>query len=224
MSRSVLDATRQALEDVTNLGPDLKKAIDLGKEQATTRDGVIRTINEMADALQLACDLIAKELSSSIIEFHAQLSEGEECLRGCHERLAARVSEPSLRLLLHEGRVCGELHKIGDRFETPFSPESVAGLSFWENVKSFFTRSSVMSQELHGLIEGERMYLQDFSSFLDDVRVAAEEAIAVPWGSQNELKSKTASMIGLIREKRQSLLKKALEVREAANRAIGTLH
>ena len=224
MSSSVLDSTKNALKDVASLGSDLKKAIDLGKEQATTREGVIQTINEMSDALQVASDLIAKELSSSITEFHAQPGGGEAQLRGCFERLALRVSEPSLRLLLHEGRVCGALHKIGDRFETPFSPESVAALSFWQSIRTFFTRSSMMSQVLHGLIEGERDYLRDFSSFLEEIRIGSEEALAVQWGNEVELKKKTASMISLIREKRKSLLNKALEVRDAADAVIDELH
>lgn len=219
-----LDEAKSAIDDLGSIGSSLKDAIALGKEQASTRDGVIQTINEMCDALQLAVDLIAKELSASIIEFNRIKQGKEEILRGFFERLAARLSEPQLRLLLHEGQVCSELHKLGDRFETPMSPESIAALSVWEAVKAFFTRSSPMAATLHGLIEGERDYLRDFAAFLDDVRDRAEKATFIAWGEASALRQEGDSLIELMREKRTALQKKAANIRKAADTAIETMH
>jgi hypothetical protein len=219
-----LDDAKDAIDDISSLGSSLKDAIALGKEQASTRDGVIQTINEMCDALQLASDLLAKELSASILEFNRIKGDKEEILRGFFERVAARFSEPTLRLLLHEGQVCGELHKLGDRFETPFSPEAVAAQNVWQAVKTFFTRSSRMSVTLHGLVEGERDYLRDFSAFLDDVRDRAEKATALSWGQDAVLRQHGDSLSALLREKRAVLQQKVANVRHAADAAIATLH
>jgi hypothetical protein len=219
-----LDQTKSALDDVGTLGSSLKQAIALGKEQASTRDGVIQTINEMCDALQLASDLVAKEISSSILEFNRIKTDKEEMIRGFFERLAVRLSESRLRLLLHEGQVCGELHKLGDRFETPASPESIAALDFWEAVRTFFTRSSVMSIALHGLIEGERDYLRDFAAFLDEVRDRAEKATLLAWGQIDSLRHEGELLADVMRQKRNVLQQKVMSIRRAADGAIATLH
>lgn len=219
-----LEQAKSALDDLGGIGSSLRDAIALGKEQASTRDGVIQTINEMCDALQLAADLVAKELSTSILEFNRIKDEKEELLRGFFERLAARLAEPRLRLLLHEGQVCGELHKLGDRFETPVSPESLAALSAWQAVKAFFTRSSAMSTALHGLVEGERDYLRDFAEFLDDVRDRAEKATAMAWGQVGALRQEGESLTELMRQKRAALQQKAASIRKGADAAIATMH
>jgi hypothetical protein len=213
----------QAFSDVHDYGSELKEASKLGEQQATVRDGVIQTINELADSLVLATDLIAKELSATIMEFQANMMDVGQ-LRGCCERLAARVSEPQLRLLLHEGKVCGNLHKLGDRFEQPFSYEAMAGMNIWENVTTFFRRSSSMSMALHGLIEGERDYLRAFADFLDEVRTEAEQAAALGWGQELMFKEQVADLIKLIQEKRQVLQDEARQVRKMADTAINTLH
>src|SRR5262245_9744987 len=111
-----LDNASEGLDELSGIASQLKEAIALGKEQASTRDRVIQTVNEMCDALQLACDLICAKLSSAITEFNRVRWENEEALRDHFERLAQLVSAPSLRDLLREGQVCGELHKVGDRF------------------------------------------------------------------------------------------------------------
>ncbi|KKO19760.1 MAG: hypothetical protein L3J18_07295 [Candidatus Brocadia sp.] len=219
-----LNLAKDAIREVVNLAPDLNKAIAKGEEQATTRDGVIQTINEMCDALQLASDLISKELSTSITEFNRIRPEKEEVLQAYFERVATKFSEPSLRLLLHEGTVCGELHKLGDRFEQPFSKETTSGVSWWENVRTFFSRSNSMANVLHGLIEGERNYLRSFSEFLDDVRDSAETATQVPWENNATLRTKGEELVKLMRQKRSGLQSKLSEIRVAADAALGALH
>lgn len=52
---------------------------------------------------KLATDLIAKELSAGITELNRLQDGKEEMLREYFERIALRLSEPSLRLVLHEG-------------------------------------------------------------------------------------------------------------------------
>lgn len=213
----------EAFGEVDNLGPALKNAVELGDKQATVRDGVIQTINELADALVLASDLIAQELSGTVIEFHTNMMD-ETLLKGCFKRLAARVSEPSLRLLLHEGKVCGSLHKLGDRFRQPLTYSSMSGLSVWDEVKTFFGRSNSMDIALNGLLEGEQDYLHDLADFLNDVGKLAEEGAGTAWGQEELLKQSALAIIKLVQEKRQTLLDKAREVRQKADIAIATLH
>jgi hypothetical protein len=219
-----LDEAKEGLGELGGVASELKKAIDLGKEQATTRDGVVQTVNDMCDALQLAADLIAAELSSQITEFNRARGQGEDVLRGYFERLSYRVSAPTLRELLHDGRVCGDLHKVGDRFRTPFSPQSVAGLGVLDTVRAFFTRSSRMSDVIHGLLEGERDYLRDFSGLLDEIRIRAEAAAMIPWGDTNQLEKAGTEIVELIRRKRHILLGKVSQVRESADGVIQALH
>ncbi len=220
-----LQQASEGLGELRGFAGELAKAIDQGgKKQAQIRDGVIQTINEMADALQLACDLVAKEISASLAEFNRIQQSDEPVLRSYFERLALRCSEPALRLLLHEGQVCGELHKLADRFKTPFSSQATAGESLWEAVKSFLTRSSRMSSAFSGLDQGERTYLRDIARFLDEIRDGAEGASALDRGSPEVLRGYGRGLAKLLREKRQLLQARVMEVRTQADAVIAALH
>lgn len=219
-----LDNASKGFDELSNTAPQLKKAIDIGKEQASTRDRVIQTVNEMCDALQMASDLTSTQLSSAITEFNRVRWENEKLLRGYFERLAKSVSKPALRKLLSEGHVCGDLHKVGDRFRTPFAPESISGLGTWEAVNTFFTRSSNMSRAVDGLVEGERSFINDYYDLLNDVRTLAESATAVPLGNKPKLETAGEEIIKLIREKRNLLQQKIRVLRENGNKVIQALH
>jgi hypothetical protein len=217
-----LDLTKSAISDIGNIAPDIAEIIKRGDEQADTRKGAIQTINEMCDALQLACDLISKELSASITEFNRIRNDKPEILIGYFQRTSLKFSEPSLRLLLHEGRVCGELHALGDRFTQPFSDVTTGAVSIWENVKTFFTRSNSMVEALGGLLEGEMNYLHDFGGFLNDVRNGAENATGIY--SEEQLRQAGDTLVELMRQKRQTLQNQVREIRIAADACIGNLH
>ena len=152
-----LDLAEKAIKEVESFAQALNKSIEKGDEQVTTSEGAIQTINDMCDALQSALDHISKELSTSIIEFNGIKYAKEDMLRSYFGTVAIRFSKPPLHLLLHEGKVCGELHKLGDRFEQPTSIQTTSGISSSENLKRFFSQSNTMRSVLHGLIEGERI-------------------------------------------------------------------
>lgn len=221
--RTVADAEEGIIE-LTGPAGELKKAIEMGDEQAEVRDRVVDTLNEMTDALQLAVDLVGQELSTAIMEFHQVKAGPETSVRAYFERLVHTVSEPALRRRLHEGHVCGQLHKLGDRFAQPFAAEARAALSIWDNVQTFFTRSNPMSRVLNDITEGERNYLRDFALFLDDVRDGAEEALGSPWGSPEELRAKGEELQRLMRAKRGQLVDQVRRLRMAADNAIAALH
>ncbi len=122
-----LERASKAVTEVGDMVGQIDKVLKKREEQADARKGAIRTINEMVDALQLAVDLISKEISSATIEFNTVRWQKEEALQGYFERVASRFSDKPLRLLLHEGKVCGELHALGDRFGQPFSGVSTGG-------------------------------------------------------------------------------------------------
>lgn len=214
-----LGRTLDAIRDVMSL---VKQALAVGEAQATTRDGAIQTIDEMVDSLEHASDLIMERMSASITEFYRIRGENERVIRAYFERRATAFSEPSLRALLHQAGVYSDLHKLGDRFETPISPESLGGLSVWQNLRTLFTRSNTMSGYLHGLLEGELDYLRDFSTFLDDVRDRAEAATQLY--VEQDMRQGGEELIDLMRRKRRALSAKMTEVREAADRAIEALH
>jgi hypothetical protein len=218
-----LSLTKDAILDVTSITSDIDKIFEKADEQADTRKGAIQTINKLCDALQLACDLILKEISTSIVEFNQLKSGNEDALRGHFERVAIKFSDSSLRLLLHEGRVCGELHALGDRFKQPFSDATRSGTSFWDNVKTFFTRSNTMKHALDGLHEGEIYYLRDLASFLDDLKIRAEGATAIT-GDIDQLRQAGDELIALMRDKRQTLQDHVREIQDAAKNCVEKLH
>jgi hypothetical protein len=218
-----LDRVTDGIEEIAGLGSELSRAISNGEQSPSTRDGAIRTINEMCDGLQLAADLISKELSAGISEFNRVHQQKEEILRGYFERMAVRFSEPSLRLLLYEGTACEQLHKLGDRFEQPSSKEAAAGPILWQDVKTFLARSHHMLTVLHGLIEGERDYLRGFSHFLEEARERAEAAAQLPWGDGPALRTCGHELVQSMRGRRAILQAKLTEMRLAADMAIAAL-
>ena len=92
-----LNVTRNAFTEVASQIDDVVKK---GDEQADTRKGIIQTINEMCDALQLACDLIARELSAGSMEFN-QVKKGKD-LCGAY---VLEQSGKFLASLIHQGWV-----------------------------------------------------------------------------------------------------------------------
>jgi hypothetical protein len=219
-----LDQIKQGIDEVPGIVPALREAMAIGAEGAETRDGVIQTINEMCDALQHATDLIAKELSLSIMEFNQLHAAHEVELRAYFDTLTVRFSDTALRTLLHQGGVCGALHKLGDRFGTFSAPESFAGLGFWDNVKTFFKRSNKMKAVLDSLITGEQEYLRELSQFLNDVVSRAETAVAIAPGQEQELRRQGQDIVCLMREKREIIHSQVDAVRKAGDGAIRTLH
>jgi len=219
-----LDLAKDALIEVGGKVGEIGEVIKKGDEQADARKGAILAIHEMCDALQLACDLISKELSTTIIEFNNVRAEKEEAIRGFFQRTAFKYSNDSLRQLLHEGKVCGELHALGDRFSQPFSDVTTGGVSLWETVKTFFRRSNRMSMALDGLYEGEMNYLNDLTNFLNDVRDEAENATAIDWGKVETLKEAGDALTEHMRNKRQTLQDQIHVLKSAADDCINKLH
>lgn len=225
-----LDATKNGIGDIAKMAPDLKKAIELGKEQAKTRDEIIDIINHLCDTLQHGGDEVIARLSACVVEYYKARDGAVEDLYAYFERLAHKFSEPSLRDLLHEGKVCGELHKLGDRFKQPFSEESPAALSFSQNVRTFFSRSSNMKEAIDGLVEGERHYLRDIAAVLRKVVTEAEDARAEPFNTldrvatSGRLRVKGDIIVTLLKTKRKLLDKKFSSIRQAGDVAVETLH
>lgn len=211
-----LDVTRTAVDEVF-------KILERGNEQADVRDKAIETLNNMCDALQAGADFISKELSSIILEFH-QVPPGDPgALQAFFERTVARLGEPHLRLLLHEGKVCGQLHSLGDRFAQPFSPQTRAGAGILDLVNALFRRSSSMSEAIDGLVEGERNYLRDFSAFLNDVVDLAEQSAGAVWGDPVAAHRHAEQLVTRVRQKRAALQRQILGIREIADTAIAKL-
>jgi hypothetical protein len=212
----LLDATQQGVKEIFEI-------LERGDQQAETRDAVIATINDLCDGLQAGADLVSKELSSAILEYHALPADVPRSLVGFFERTAARVANPHLRLLLHEGKVCGRLHALGDRFSQPFSPESRSAVSAWQAVCTLFTRSNPMSIAINGITEGEQHYLYEFGEFLNEIRDAAEAGAALVWQDEAAARKEGARLVDRMREKRTALQRQILELRGAADEAIAKL-
>jgi hypothetical protein len=200
---NVLTTVRSGLDDVAKLG-----AI-----QVEAREGAIQIVNELCDSLQLAADLIAHEISKTVAEYHETLSS-PDTLHGFLRRTAIRFSEPSLWVLLHEGKVCGSLHALGDRFRQGGSREAWSAVPFWETILAFFVRSTSMSRALQSLVGGEKEYLRSIASFLRDVQQEAEVASS---------SKDAATLVATLRAKRAAIGTQARELREAGDACIAKL-
>lgn len=218
-----LDFTNQGLGELLNFVPDVMKVIKMGGEQAKTRDRIIDCINGMCDALKLAADLLSADISARISEFNRVRHDKEQVLRAYFERVGASFSEPALRSRLHEGQVCGELHKIGDRFTQPFSDETLSASSAWQAVLTFFKRSSAMSIAVQGLVYGEQNYIRDYVCILDDVCKATEAATAIPWNQRDILEKAGEQLVQKMRLARDIISEKALQIRRRGDRVIQEL-
>jgi hypothetical protein len=198
-------------------GEGMKAVAALGRVQTEARAGVLDTINELCDALQLASDLISKEISTTIVEFYEIRGGSDERRDEFLAATVARFADGALATLLHEGKVCGRLHVLGDRFSNPLSNEAWSGIPFWEAIGSFFTRSSSMSKVLDGLLDGEKHYLSDMRVFLQEVQQTAEGALASPSSDACE------NLMTLLRKKRRMIQSQARDLRDVGDQCIATL-
>ena len=211
-----LDIAKEGLSEIDEI---IKK----GNEQADTRKAAIQTIHEMCDTLQLSADIVSRELSASIIEFN-RLRNQPEALHGYFERTAFKFSNPSLRQMLHEGSVCGELHALGDRFRQPFSDVATGSLSVWDNVKTLFTRSNRMSMAVEGLYQGEIDYLGELVDFLNEIRDCAEYGTSIDEGEREEQVKLGDDLTVLMRNKRQVLQDQIRDLKHGADVCVEDLH
>jgi hypothetical protein len=218
-----LSQAKEAIAEVTGLVPSIDSALKKGEKQVDVRTGVIRTINTMCDALQLACDLISTAISKSVLDYNeVQQKKSEDELRSFFRRTANRFGDGSLAMLLHDGKVCGELHALGDAFRQPFSAGVVTGVSFSEAVLAFFKRSTKMSAALQNLHAGERDYLRSLIGFLADVRNKAELAGGAS-GDLDVLQRVGEELIGRMRDKRRVMQEQVWALRDAGNECIRKL-
>lgn len=226
---STIRVFEDARAGIGDIGPALDLLDKADKQQGRVREGAISVIHGMCDALQGGADIVAHELSATIMEFNdlsrRRLEEREPPeildaqLRGFLERTAARFTNPALRQKLHEGHVCGALHALGDRLGTGLG--STATSPFWDNLRAFVTRSTPMSIAIGNLISGEQAYLHQFVWFLDDVRNKAEAAVGT-WGE--DAWREAAALVQLMRDKRADLSNQAATVRNEAYEVIRKLH
>ena len=204
---NILEVARQGITDIAALG----------QVQTGARDGVVAVVNELCDGLQLASDVVSAAIGTTIADFYDARGGTDAQLRGFFVATATRFSDQSLGTLLHEGKVCGRLHALGDRFKQPLSKEAWSGIPFWQAVAALFTRSSPMSQALHGLLSGEKDYLRQIGWFLREVQVAAEDGAAAPSIASGE------KLVALLRQKRTTLQAQAVGLRTAGDACIAQL-
>ena len=219
----ILENAKDGFNELSGTVDEIGKIIKKGDEQADTRKHAIYTIKRMCDALQLASDLVATELSSCIVEFGEIRAGDRHKLDGYFRRVATKFSDNNLRLLLHEGKVCGELHALGDRFAQPFSDVTTGGVNLWQNVKTLFTRSNKMSNAVFSLYEGEYDFIEDFIIFLNEVRDRAEN-LASSYDDPDIMREGGDMLLDLMRDKRESFEYQLREIRRAAKECVDKLH
>lgn len=202
------------------------------EQQNVPRREAVSVINQMCDALQAGVDVVSHEITAAALEF-SELSRQRmdaavpspggllQRVNGFLARTAVRFSEPALRMKFHEGRVCNEMHVLGDRLSGPLG---AAGTSpAWEVARALFTRSTSLGAAVRSLTEGEQQYLREFVWALDAVRQRAESA-AGQWADEAASWREAEAVVAELRQKRAELGRQAAALRERADAVIGLLH
>lgn len=226
-----MTTTVEVLKDTTDGLNQVQEMLEKADaQQGAAREHAIMVINDMCDALQAGADIVSQELSATIMEYNELCRQRLELgrsfqemaprLQGFFERLSTRLSSPSLRLRFHQGGVCGELHALGDRLAQPLGSRGTS--PFWESLAAFFSRSTTMSKAIHGLVEGERHYLDAFVWFLNEARDRAEQVTV--WGDPEAAWASASAIVELLRERRKALAEQVLLLRSTADAVIGKLH
>ncbi len=216
MSEAVnyLGLATDAFSELSDFVKDVDDVVQKGEEQANTRRDIILIIHQMSDALQLAVDLISAKLSKSIIEYNGLKIDDELELRGFLERTSFNFSAPALRKLLHDGKVCGELHALSDKFKQPFSRATMSSLGLTEYVKTFFLRSNRMRDAVEGLYQGEIDFIRDIITFMEDLITRVEISSTSFDGEE---------LADLMRNKRLVIQQQMNELKVQANNCISLL-
>ena len=177
----------------------------------------------MCDALQLAGELLSREITETIIEYN-KISDSKAAsdFKSFFNGVALRFSRKNIGDVLTVGKVCGELHALGDSYAQPLSKPSRTGIAFYHALAAFFTRSTPMSKALSGLYHGEREYLNSISFFLLDI---VDDATAA--GGLRDLKklrNSGASLVSKMRDKKRALQDQTRKLRDAGDACVETLH
>ncbi len=208
----------------------LDKSLKRGEKQAESRDMVIDALNRLGNALQLAADLVSAETSKIIMEYAEVRTSNIESLQSFFARSATRLDEPSLRVLLHEGKVCGELHRIADRLRQPFTWLSASSLSLTDWLRTLGARTNTMAIAIGGLTEGERHYLFGIARHLERARLRAESARTAPVntsdieGSRTQLVAAGDEFIAQLQDGRARINSRVIDICSAARHAAKLLH
>ena len=218
-----LTTAEKAVKDFASVGAQIDKQFTRADEQDTARKKTIQIINAMCDALQLAGDLISREITEATINYN-KISDSKTArdFKSFFNDVAFRFSRKNIGAVLTVGKVCGELHALGDSYAQPLSKPSRSGVAFYHALAAFFTRSTPMSCALSGLYHGEREYLNSISYFLQDL---IDDAVAA--GGERDLKelrNSGAQLVSKMREKNRSLHDQTRKLRDAADACVETLH
>lgn len=216
-----LSEVKEGLNDLTSLTSQIEKALERAEKQGHVRADAIRIINAMCDALQLACDLVSSELTAKVVEFNGIVhSQDKAKFTSFFGDTARRFGDVSVGQLLHEGKVCGELHALGDGFAQPFSQQTQSGVSFTQALVTLFRRSNPMSQALEKLHGGEREYLRSVETFLFDIVTDAMSAS----GDLEALRESGQKLVGKMRDKHRTIHEQMWSLRDSADACVKTLH
>jgi hypothetical protein len=218
-----LSTAEEAVKDFASVSAQIEKQFKRADEQDTARKKTIQIINAMCDALQLAGDLISREITEATIEYN-KISDSKTArdFKSFFNNVAFRFSRNNIGDVLTVGKVCGELHALGDSYAQPLSKPSRTGVAFYHALAALFTRSTPMSRALSGLYHGEREYLNSISYFLQDL---IDDAAAA--GGERDLKklrNSGAHLVCKMREKKRSLHDQTRKLRDAADVCVETLH
>lgn len=201
------------------------------EQQAAPRRDAVSVINQMCDALQAGVDVVSHEITAVTLEFSElsrQRLDGSidpmglaQRLHGFLARTAVRFSEPTLRMKFHEGRVCNEMHVLGDRLSGPLGAAGTS--SAWQAIRALFARTTSLGMAVQALTEGEQDYLRQFVWALDAVRQRAEHA-AAQWGDEETAWRHAEEIVADLRQQRTELTRQAAALRDRADAVIKLLH
>lgn len=213
----------EGVAELPSIVTQVEAVLAKGERQSEIRDGVVGCVNSLCDALQLASDIVSTEISETIRQLNASRGSAEKTLEAL-TGIPKRFSHEEIGRRLKQGHVCAELHKLHDRFSTPLSKESLAGLSAWDTVRTFFGRSNRMSAVLQGLHEGEASYLHDTTGMIQQV-IDDADALATRLSRSGEIPQPDLDkLVDALRQRRQLMQGRAAALRREGDRVVATLH
>ena len=115
-----LTQAEEAVKDFTSVSSQIEKQFKKADDQDTARKTTIQIINAMCDALQLAGELLSREITETIIEYN-KISDSKAAsdFKSFFNGVALRFSRKNIGDVLTVGKVCGELHALGDSYAQP---------------------------------------------------------------------------------------------------------
>ena len=222
MSQKQLELFQNFSEGLAELPSALNRLGKLAGKQDDARRQVVLVLNRLGDALKAAGDHVTVALSEQIVGYQEASTGTVKDLRSFYSKASIALRREALSKRLKRGRVCAELHVLFDQYGRPATGPALGGQSAADWLRGLFGKSSKMKNALGLLWEGEKEYLYEIASFLQDAADDAE-MLTKPKLRKAELLQGGEALTAKLREKRSAVQSGAARVEKRVEKTIEAL-